>query len=176
MRQVLILLLSVALPSVALADRAALIAQMEAAGANEYQDERHGIEVNGCTVTTYRWRNVERGWVLWTSLTLEMGAVVMGEFRSDGEIRYFMTTQMDPPMAIMTFLAVEGHSIAHEKPFDRKLPETWEPSPRGDGSTHFIEHQQSVAIIQQGPGVGDKARAFTEAFIRYRDEYCVFVG
>lgn len=49
-------------------DREALIAQIEAGGQNEFEDERHAVKVTDCQLTTYRWKKVEdEGWVLWTS-------------------------------------------------------------------------------------------------------------
>ena len=56
------------------------IAQIEAGGQNEFEDERHAVEVNECQLTTYRWKKVEgEGWVLWSSFEMPMLTVTLND-------------------------------------------------------------------------------------------------
>lgn len=169
--------LCVASMSCAQEDRASLIAQMEAAGENEYENERHAIDVDDCQVTTYRWKRMADGeWILWTSFELPMLLVDLGAIKRDGETKYFVGVTQEPGIAIIQFKGKDGYEFTHEKPFLREPKGDIEPSPRGDGTTHYIERKSAGMIVQSGPGVIEKATIFTNAWIRYVQHYCTFTG
>ncbi|WP_205520593.1 hypothetical protein [Tropicibacter sp. Alg240-R139] len=161
----------------AASDRAALIAQIEAGGQNEFEDERHAVEVSDCQLTTYRWKQVEgEGWVLWTSFEFPMLSVGLNENPATPEIDYYVYAEMEPPAALVFFKAKEGTDFSHEKPFQRKPKGAYTASSRGDGTTHYIERKTEVFIMQQGPDVRAKAEMFTTGYIRYVQEYCTYTG
>lgn len=157
--------------------RADLIAQIEAGGRNETSEERHAVEVDGCTLTTFRWMHVEgKGWVLWTSFTLPMATVDLIENSGASGIEHYVTADTNPPLLIIPLEAQEGTSFMHEKPFQRTPKGKFERSPRGDGTTHYIEERQRGFILHQGEDVRAKAEMFTKGYIRYVREYCTFTG
>lgn len=159
-------------------NRADLIAVIEAAGHNETDAERHRVEISGCTMTTYFWRNLsDQGWVLWTSFLIPMPDVMLIEDKKvPGNFFHSFRIADKPHTAIILFQAREGVEVRHEKPVQRKSKRETTPSPRGDGTTHFYEYKDEFLIFQKGPDVIDKARAFSEGFLRYVQEYCTFIG
>ena len=157
--------------------RADLIAQIEAAGQNEYKDERHAVKINDCQLTTYRWKHLEdEGWVLWTSFEFPMLLVDLREMKNGDEMRHYIFSETDPGLVVIGFKAREGFEFTHEKPFHRKPKGEFEPSPRGDGTTHYFDRKSSGYIIQQGPDVEEKAHLFTTGYLRYVQTYCAFIG
>jgi len=56
MSRFLCLFILIAWPTLTAADddRSSLIAQIEASGQNEFEDERHAVQVDACQLTTYR--------------------------------------------------------------------------------------------------------------------------
>lgn len=172
------LMLAAGLATAGLAsDRAALIAQIELAGQNEYENRRHAVEIDACQLTTYRWKKIDgEGWVLWTSFEFPMLKVeIMSSLQSDGTKHYF-SLDGDPPTAIIIFKGKDGFELSHEKPRRRKAELPNVSSPRGDGTTHYIEKKNQGVIVQTGPDVIEKAEQFTAGYIRYVQEYCTFIG
>ncbi|MDC0658838.1 hypothetical protein N6L27_12575 [Leisingera sp. SS27] len=154
-----------------------LIAQIEAGGRNETSEERHEVEVDGCTLTTFRWKNVEdEGWVLWTSFTLPMASVDLGDFSKSGEVLRYSYLEASPPLTLIVLKAKSGTEFTHEKPFERTPKGEFERSPRGDGTTHYIERKNSGFILHEGQDVQAKAEMFTKGYLRYVREYCTFTG
>lgn len=153
-----------------------LIAQITAGGANEFEGERHAVEVIGCQLTTYRWKKQKSGeWVLWTSFKVPMLFVDLGEnTRVPGT--FFIPASTDPELVVILLTAKDGYDLIHEKPFLRKPKGEYTTSPRGDGTTHYYETKNSGVIVQQGPGVNENARMFSTAYRRYRERYCTFIG
>ncbi|UWQ25003.1 hypothetical protein K3553_00670 [Leisingera aquaemixtae] len=97
-----------------------LIAQIEAGGRNETSEERREVKVEGCTLSTFRWMNVEsEGWVLWTSFTVPMATVGLEENSLTPEIDHYYILEVEPPASIVVLKAKEGTSFPHEKPFHR---------------------------------------------------------
>ncbi len=157
--------------------RESLIAQIELAGQNEYKDERHAVEVNDCQLTTYRWKHLEdEGWVLWTSFEFPMLLVDLSEFTTDGGLRHYFFIEGSPGDVIIVFNAKDGFEFTHEKPFHRPHKGEIEPSPRGDGTTHYFEKKPSGYISHTGPDVEQKACLFTSGYHRYVQTYCAFIG
>lgn len=155
----------------------ALIGQMVSAGANEYADERHAVEIAGCQLTTYRWKKQADGsWVLWTSFKVPMLQVALGENPQEPGEFFVGVDSIEPEMALIFLEAVDGYELIHEKPFLRTPKGEFTPSQRGDGTTHYFETKDSGVIIQQGAGVVEKARLFSSAYRRYRERYCTFIG
>lgn len=156
---------------------AALIAQIEAGGQNEFEDECHAVEVEDCQLTTYRWKKVEgAGWVLWSSFEMPMLTVNLNENPATPEVDHYVFADMQPPVAMVFFKAKEGTDFSHEKPFLRKPKGDCVASGRGDGTTHYIERKTEVFILHQGPDVRTKAEMFTKGYLRYVQEYCAFIG
>lgn len=177
MKALIVLVLALMAAPAMASDKDALIAQIVAGGQNEWEDERHAVEVNNCQLTTYRWKNVENeGWVLWTSFEFPMMLVDLSENTTTPEIDYYIPVKDEPPLAIILFKAKEGADFTHEKPFHRPPKGDITKSSRGDGTTHYFERKASGMILQQGPDVEAKAKMFTEGYLRYRQEYCAFIG
>ncbi|KIC29102.1 hypothetical protein [Leisingera sp. ANG-M6] len=154
-----------------------LIAQIEAGGRNETSERRHRVEVEGCTLTTFFWKKIEgQDWVLWTSLTVPMESVDFVDFSGKGGMEYYFFDDGVPPTAVVLLKAKEGTSFTHEKPFLRTPKGKFERSPRGDGTTHYIESTNGVMIMHDGEGVRAKAEMFTKGYVRYVREYCTFTG
>ncbi|SPJ30036.1 hypothetical protein [Falsiruegeria mediterranea] len=161
----------------AASDRAALIAQIEAGGQNEYEDRRHSVEVNECQLTTYFWKKVAgEGWVLWTSFKIPMLLVDLAESKTEYGFRHFFAAEGDTPIAVINLKAKDGTDFPHEKSVLRKPKGELVPSQRNGGDTHFIERQTDVIIMHVGPDVIEKAEMFTKGYIRYVQEYCAFTG
>jgi hypothetical protein len=168
-----------ALPSYA-DTRADLIAQIQAGGKHDFGDERHSVQVEGCTLTTERWQNhPEHGWVLWTSLSFAMvDAALSEDKRTPGQYFFHIEMNDDPAqdMMIVTFKMREGTTARHEKSVLRKSRKETRPSPRNDGTTHFYEDQTNFFFMFRGPGTLDKGQAFSTAYRQYKQDYCTFTG
>lgn len=178
MRLILVLFISFvsSLPASAL-DKAALKAQIEAGGRNEFNDERHSVQVDECQLTTFRWKQVENeGWVLWTSFEFPMVVVDLHDNLTTPEIDYYTYLEAPDPMTLILFKGQEGIEFSHEKPFLRKPKGEFTRSKRGDGTTHYIEYKSEGLIIHMGPDVREKAEMFTNGYIQYRQKYCMFIG
>lgn len=166
-------------------DRAALVDFIRAQGQNqsEHTEERHAVDVEGCDLITYRWKPAEDGSeVLWTSFRFHMAAVTFDSDKKDsGNSGVFaMPDKAQKGLANLMIIAItakEGQTIRHEKPLAHRPPKgAFEMSPRGNGTTHYYHDQTSVIIMQQGPGVIEKAKSFVGAYRAYRDRYCTFIG
>lgn len=158
--------------------RAELIAVIEAAGHNETDQERNRVEIAGCTMTTYRWRNVpDKGWILWTSFLIPMPDVMFVEDKKNAG-SFFSAIELveRDDLVIIQFEARDGVEVRHEKSVLRKSKRETSPSPRGDGTTHFFEYKDRFFIIQEGADVIEKARIFTEGYRRYVQDFCTFIG
>ncbi|QDI77294.1 MULTISPECIES: hypothetical protein [Leisingera] len=155
-----------------------LIAQIEAGGRNETSEERHEVEVDGCTLTTYRWlKREEPGWVLWMSFTIPMCTVDLVEFPNAGQlVHYHYVEENEPPTAYVFLEGKDGAGFRMEKPFLRKPRGEYEPSPRGDGTSYYFAETAAGLIEHHGENVRAKAEMFTKGYIRYVREYCTFTG
>jgi hypothetical protein len=174
-----LLALSLAWGSQAIAqpsDRASLIAQIEAGGANEYGDDRHAVEVKGCHLTTYRWKKWGGdGWVFWTSFKIEMATVDLAKVPKE-EPRYYFFLEGDPPLTLVLFKAKPGTKFKKEKPLPCTPKRAYVPSSRGDGESYCIEELERGFYTHKGTDVEAKAKAFTEGYRRYKEEFCTFLG
>ncbi len=80
-------------------------------------------------------------------------------------------------LMVIAISAKPGQTIRHEKPLAHRPPKgAFEMSPRGDWTTRYYHDQTSVIIMQQWPGVVEKAKSFVAAYRTYRDRYCTFMG
>jgi hypothetical protein len=162
-------------------DRAALIATIVSGATNETAEERHTAEIDDCVMTTYRWKNTkDKGWVLWTSFVFGMADASFSGWKKNSDNlfldSYARTENGRIQLAIISFQMREGVLAQHEKSVMRNRPSGTEPSPRGDGTTHFYDTQDDFFIVHKGPGVHQKAQSFTRGYKTYVERYCTFVG
>jgi hypothetical protein len=156
-----------------------LLQRIEGAGQFAYADERRNVEINGCQMTTFRWRDIpDHGWVLWTSFQFDMVDAQLNEDRRFPGRKYAYTTlEAGPPeigFGLYGFTMREGTLTRHEKPWLRDAQSDTTPSPRGDGTTHYYEFKTEMVVSMNGPGVAEKAIAFTTSYDQYVAEYCTF--
>ncbi|MEP5728674.1 MAG: hypothetical protein ABJL67_04790 [Sulfitobacter sp.] len=157
----------------------ALIRSIEDAGTNDYQDERHSVEIDGCQITTYRWRDrPDHGWVLWSSFQFDMVDAVLTANKGKSKERYlYARLEAGPPeigFAIIPFKMQEGTFARFERTVLRPSTELTRPSPRNDGKSHYFQKSDDFFIGHEGPDVAQKATAFTQGFTRYVAEFCTF--
>ncbi|MEM8554688.1 MAG: hypothetical protein AAGF71_07645 [Pseudomonadota bacterium] len=155
----------------ALADPERLIRQIEQSGAHAYQDERHVVEVDGCTLRTRRWVKRGEDWVLWTSLDLNMLHLDLYDF-SDGEggTAQHMGQPGTPDTGVVIFGALEGTLFEHKMHRDRAR------TTLKSEEDHFIQKKAAVAMLHQGPGAIEKAAAFSVAYQLYQANHCRLMG
>jgi hypothetical protein len=156
-----------------------LIVSIETAGSNEYEDERHRIEIDGCQMTTYRWRlRPDHGWVLWTSFRFDMvHANLVGDSRNPQKKSLYAAMQPGPPEIGLTMIAFtmrDGFLARQERSVLREASEATESSPRGDGTTHYYQYLDDFFFMMQGPSVEPKGPIFAEGYERYVRDYCTF--
>ena len=162
----------------AMADRKVdLVLAMERSGSHEYKDERRKVELDGCRMTTYRWRNLpEHGWVLWTSFQFQMDDARLDEDkRFPGKKYAYARLEEGPPEIGFAFYSLtlrEGAFARQERSVLREPTAETQPSPRGDGTTHYYQQLDSILISLEGPGVEEKAITFTRSYDDYVNEYC----
>lgn len=158
-----------------------LIDRIVASGTNESQEERHTVIVQGCTMTTFRWkRHEDHGLVLWTSFLFDLASVRFTEDKSN-EGRFFIpipdgSGNTDKDSALIVFTAIPPAVVRHEKSNFRPSKQEKTVSPRNDGQTHYYEFKKQVIIIQQGPEVIAKADTFTRSILEYTRDYCALTG
>jgi hypothetical protein len=170
------LFLLLAVPAMA-DSRDSLIQAMESSGSHEYEDERREVKIDGCQMTTFRWREIpEHGWVLWTSFQFNMDDAQLDEDKRFKDKRYAYAKLEDGPpeigFAFYGFTLREGTFARQERSVLREPEGETEPSPRGDGTTHYYQQMDSILISMKGPGVEEKAIAFTASYVAYVNEYC----
>ncbi|MEM8538236.1 MAG: hypothetical protein AAGF56_10280 [Pseudomonadota bacterium] len=164
-------------------EKQALVHTMLTNSQNQFGDERHAVDVQDCTITTYRWKDhPETGWTLWSSFKFPINlAELPGVARSGNDFDYFVSVPgaQDRPesqTAIIVFSMTGQEQARFERSNLRKRPYNAKNSPRGDGTTHHYMDADRFFIVQQGPGVIAKARAFTNAYRTYAAHYCTFIG
>ena len=80
-------------------------------------------------------------------------------------------------LVLIVFKMRFDQSARHEIPdFRVKSRDTVEPSPRQDYVPFFYRASKKFFIMQEGPGVVDKAIRFTALYERYVAEYCTVLG
>lgn len=156
-----------------------LILSIEAGGTNDFEDERHTAEIDGCQMTTYRWRDMpEHGWVLWSSFQFDMVDGILSANAGTQEPRYHYAIMekgvTERGLVVIQFKMREGTFARFERSALRVASADTRPSPRGDGTTHYYQESDDFFIGMQGAGVAEKAKAFTEGYERYVREYCTF--
>ncbi|WP_159809633.1 hypothetical protein [Litoreibacter roseus] len=160
-------------------DRAQLIQVLESSGTHLFEDERREAHVNGCQMTTYRWRELaDHGWVLWTSFQFDMADAQLDEDKRFLGKKYAYAKLSDGPpeigLAVYGFSMQEGTLARQERSILREPSRDTEPSPRGDGNSHYFEWRESMLVSMKGPDVDAKAISFTSTYDVYVKEYCTF--
>ncbi|MEP6064809.1 MAG: hypothetical protein ABJ246_03160 [Paracoccaceae bacterium] len=160
-------------------DRDDLIHALETAGRHSYEDERREVKVNGCQMTTYRWRDrPDHGWVLWTSFQFDMADAQLNEDSRFPGKKYVYAKLKDEPeeigMVIFGFTMREGTQTRQERSILRDPSSETQPSPRGDGASHYYEWRGDMLISMKGTDVKERAITFTNSYDRYVEEYCTF--
>ncbi|MDE4306340.1 hypothetical protein PXK30_22140 [Phaeobacter gallaeciensis] len=160
-------------------DKSELIQALEASGKHFFEDERREVRVDGCQMTTFRWRDVpDQGWVLWTSFQFDMVDAQLDEDkRVPGKKYAYAKLEDGPPeigFAFYGFSMREGTLTRQERSVLREPSKKAAPSPRGDGTSHYYEWRDSMLISMKGPGVEEKAITFTSTYDAYVKEFCTF--
>ncbi len=160
-------------------DKDDLIQAIESSGRHQFEDERHEVEVDGCQMTTFRWRDVpEHGWTLWTSFQFDMVDAQLDEDRRFPGKKYaYGKLEEGPPevgFTIVAFTMRDGKTTRQERSILREPSGDTMPSSRGDGTTHYYEWRDTMLITMEGPGVEEKAITFTTSYDQYVKEYCFF--
>lgn len=156
-----------------------LVQALESSGSHLFEDERLEIEVDGCQMTTFRWRELpEHGWILWTSFQFDMVDAQLDEDkRFPGKKYAYGKLEDGPPevgFALYAFTMREGTFTRQERSILRDPSGETMPSPRGDGTTHYYEWRNTMLISMKGSGVEEKAITFTTSYDEYVKEYCFF--
>lgn len=154
-------------------------AAIEEAATNTFKDERHSVEIDGCQMTTYRWRDrPEHGWVLWTSVQVDMVDAEINENKlRPGEKFGYAVRDPGPPevgFGLIGFTMRPSTLARQERSILREPSRETHPSPRGGGSTHYYEYREEFIFTLEGPGVAEKVRKFSELYERYVEDYCRF--
>lgn len=164
-------------------DRQSLIQIMKLNGQNEFEDERHAVEITDCTIKTFRWKNhPDSGWTLWSSFEFPMQFAELPVTQiPGGGVVHFISVDAPPDhpegeMALIPFTMTDGEVARFERSNHRTRPPEARDSPRGDGTTHHIKDSDSFFVLHQGAGVVAKARAFTDAYVAYVKHHCTFTG
>lgn len=156
-----------------------LIAKIEAAGTNETEEYRHSVDVTGCAMTTYRWKNhEEKGWLLWSSFQFAMAdtSFTPDALSPNQSFIGIETSKENDEFIMIVFKMREGTLARFERHVLRETEKPRQPSPRNDGTTHYYIQSDQFMITQQGPGIVAKARVFTDSYKQYVREHCQFVG
>ncbi|MCK0094808.1 hypothetical protein MWU60_04455 [Yoonia sp. F2084L] len=158
-----------------------LIAQIEEAGINADDFERHAVTLEDCVMTTYVWRNTKNhGWVVWSSFHFNVSQVVLEPIGLNNATPYMYIPPEPGIPGVVTFglKSRDNGLVRHERSNLRKPTPTdrTEPSPRGDGATHYFEWHNSFAIIMEGQTSEQKAKDFSLGYQRYAEEYCNYAG
>ncbi|EKE67716.1 hypothetical protein B30_20071 [Celeribacter baekdonensis B30] len=161
--------------------RSSLAAAIEDAATNAFKDERHSVEIEGCQMTTYRWRDrPEQGWVLWTSVQVDMVDAEINENKlRPGEKFGYAVLDPGPPeigFGLIGFTMRPSTLARQERSILREPSRETHPSPRGGGSTHYYEYREEFIFTLEGPGVSEKVRKFPALYDRYVKAYCTFTG
>lgn len=162
-------------------DKTELIQALEDSGKHIFEDERREVQVDGCQMTTFRWRDVpDHGWVLWTSFQFDMVDAQLNEDnRFPGKKYAYAKLEDGPPeigFAVYGFSMREGTLTRQERSVLREPSKEVVPSPRNDGTSHYYEWRDNMLISMKGPGVEEKAITFTSTYDAYVKEFCAFLS
>ncbi len=160
-------------------EREELVAALMQGGSHQFEDERREVQVDGCQMTTFRWREIpNHGWVLWTSFQFDMIDAQLNEDNRFPGKKYAYGKLYDGTpevgLALYGFTMRDGTLTRQERSVLREPSSDTSPSPRGDGNSHYYEWRDSMVISMTGPGVETKAITFTEAYDAYVSKYCSF--
>lgn len=158
-----------------------LAREIEDAATHAFEDERHTVEVDGCQLTTFRWRDrPDHGWVLWTSLKFDMVNAKLSEGgRETGQKYVYALLDKGPPekgIALVFFTMREGTLARQERSILRERSGETQPSPRGDGTTHYFRDIDDFFFMMQGEGVETKTAIFAAGYEQYIADYCTFTS
>lgn len=161
--------------------QAELRARIEASGTHSFDDTRHSVKVEGCQLTTERWRDrPDHGWVLWSSFQFDMINAVLPTNSSDpGKSFLSVPINSDVPderLVMIVFNMRDGTSARFEKSVLRPPKGDTKPSPRNDGTTHYFQDSVSFFFRMEGTDVDEKARNFVTAYQHYVSEYCMLAS
>lgn len=156
-----------------------LMVVLENAGLHSFEDEKREIKIEGCQMTTFRWRELpNHGWVLWTSFQFDMvDAQLIADKRSPGKKYAYAKLEDGPPeigFAFYSFTMRDGTLARQERSILREPSKDTQPSPRGDGSTHYFEWRENMLITMKGSDVERRAITFTQSYDKYVRGFCTF--
>ncbi len=150
---------------------------IEAGVKHAYQDERLEAEVEGCQMTTYRWRDLpEQGWVLWTVFQFDMADASPREDKLRPGMKYAYSPLAKGPeghgFAIIGFEMREGARVRQERSILRPPSGETQPSPRNDGTTHYYEWRDEFIFAFEGPDLEPKVAGLVQDYETYVKDYC----
>lgn len=155
-----------------------LAAQVEAAGFNDFEDRRHEIRIEHCTMTTFVYEDWdEHPKVLWSSFVLNLKDLILPDRQKDG-LRVFWLPQFkgDRGAAMLPFKMVKGATARHEMAMRRNPKPPFEPSPREGVDGYVYKESKSFFILHAGLESPDQGELFINLLEQYRLEYCYPLG
>ena len=116
------------------------------AGHNETAQERHAVDVDGCTMTTYRWVRQKSGeFILWSSFQFDMTGAEL-PFNRGAQFVAMPGPTGSQDTAILYFQMRAPFEARFERSNLRGKEAGSIPSPRNDGTTHSYEPQSVFSI------------------------------
>jgi hypothetical protein len=165
----LLFILGVAHPT--LAQDFNLVQSILDAGTSATGENKTGIELDGCEVTTLVFRPYkDQGWVLHSRFVFDLSYtnVVLLD-RKENEYFYF---DARTGLAIINFRTLPPYKAAHEMPNYRKPKAPSVPSSRqGADGYVFIENNDFVVILK-GLEDAEKPKALADGLRAYKSEFC----
>lgn len=156
--------------------REALIARIVSAGTHIGADERHTVVIDGCVMTTFRWRRTDdEGMILFSSATIPIGEAMI--LRSGDLGERYRYSEIDGKRAATLVFQMQGPDGARlEMPLRRATGAVTTPSPRKAQEPYVFVETGLFFITHEELASAAKPAAFARAFQRYKREYCSFVG
>jgi hypothetical protein len=157
-------------------DRLVLQTNIAAAIGHDRQDKRRSVDIDGCTMTTYLWRNEPNyGWTLWSALQFAMeDTFFVEDSKFPGHYFYDMKPweKGSESLVVIGFRMREGSYARAENSILRETKHETQPSPRGNGTSHYFTRRSEWHIVLNGPSAVANARIFTEGYRQYVSDYC----
>ena len=99
--------------------------------------------------------------------------------RETGKKYVYVVLDVGPPekgVGLVFFTMREGTLARQERSILREGSGETQPSPRGDGTTHYFREIEDFFFMMQGEGVEQKAATFAAGYERYVANYCTFTS
>ena len=149
---------------------------LERAGFHAFEERRHEVQVDGCTMTTFvfeDWGAHEK--VLWSSFRFDMRfATIDGP---DDEAIWSASSE-DPSqnLVVVSFRMHAGSTARHEMAMRRNPPPPHRPSPRKGVDSYIYKDKTGFYILQMGHLTPEQPNRFVQRFNAYRRDFCQLLG